>query len=357
MTLTESQSYVLYAVIVIATYLFVGIDDHYKVKLTKTKYFNRLFSVLIFIAMFVLITYRNCGVDTPTYEYSFIHNRSESNYDIVFFGLLRLVRYFTDNVIIWQGIMGGITLLGIWASSERLKEIIDRKTYLLFATIYLYFFAFNYSRMLMSVGVLIFAMSFLTTKNYAKYVMFNVVAGLIHYTSFSVLLVFALYVLGKKHRNVLILIGVVGAVIISIRPDIISFFTISDHYSIYLSNRLSSEIGIGTLVQIFPYFLLLMYAKKDIDNQMATLMYILLIGNVAFGFLGYAIPVASRIARFTFTFPCMFIPSYIIKCRKKSDSGDGIIISSLSVLLSLIVYFGLIQRTFETIGIVPYTGR
>jgi len=124
MTLTESQSYVLYAVIVIATYLFVGIDDHYKVKLTKTKYFNRLFSVLIFIVMFVLITYRNCGVDTPTYEYSFINNRSESNYDIVFFGLLRLVRYFTDNVIIWQGIMGGITLLGIWASSERLKEII-----------------------------------------------------------------------------------------------------------------------------------------------------------------------------------------------------------------------------------------
>ena len=357
MTLTSFQTYMLYAVVVSMNYLLSGIDDHYRIRISKKIRINRMFTLIVFASMFILVTYRNCGVDTPTYEYSFIHNRSDSNYDIVFFSLLRTVRSFTDNIVVWQGVVGGISLLGIWAASDRLKDVIDRKTFILYSTVYLYFFTFNYARMMLSVGLLVFGLSYLVTGDYLKYVVINIIAGLIHYTSFSMLFVFALYYFGRRNRKIAICIGILGASLVRIRPDLVSIFTISDHYSNYVTGTMASAGGVGTLVQIIPYFLMIYLFKKNTDKEIITLMYILLLGNLAFGFLGYSIPVASRIARFTFAFPCMFVPAYIIKCRQETKDRNYPIIKGLSIIWIFLVYFGIIQTTFNTIGIIPYIAR
>lgn len=356
MVLSEFQSYTLFFAILIISYVFPGIDDRLKLKLWNGKYFNRLFTCLLFLFLFLLLTYRNCGVDTPTYEYTFVHDRSNSNYDLVFFRLLHLVRKYTNNILVWQGVMSGVTLIGFFGAAEYLKDITDRKLFYLYMIVYLYFFSFNYSRMMMSVGVLMFAFSLLVTEHYKGYVITNIVAGLIHFTSFSVLLIALLFYLGRNHRRVLIVIGLFGAILIRVRPEIIKYLTFSEHYSGYFSDSLNTSGGIGTIIMVLPYFALLFYCDRNLDNRIVTLMYVLLIGNVALGFLGYAVPVASRIARFTLSFPCIFIPAYL---ANNNSRNLRVTHSSrvLYIVLALLIYFGFIQTTFLNIGIVPFIFR
>ena len=354
MALSDYQSYILFSAVILMSYIFPSFDDRLTIKLWNGKSFNRLFTYLLFLILFLVLTYRNCGVDTPTYDYSFKNNRSDSNYDILFFILLRLVRKYTSNVLVWHGVMSGVILLGFFTTAERLKDIVDRKLFYLYLVIYLYFFSFNYTRMMMSIGVLLFAFSLLVSENYKGYIIANIIAGLIHYSSFSVFLIVLLYYLGRKHRRVLLVLGLFTAILIRVRPDIIRYLTFSEHYNTYFSNSLNTTRGIGTILLVIPYFAILYIYEKYLDKRLVTLMYILLIGNVAFSFLGYAILVASRIARFTFAFPCIFLIPYVIKRLGTSGEYNTTTIKILSVLWAGIIYFAVVQSTFETIGIVPY---
>lgn len=363
MSLNNLQSYFLYLLIVILAYILPGIDERLSIKTLRNKKIKRVGTFVLFVIMVVLLSFRNCGNDTQTYEYSFIKDRADANHDIVFFGLLHFVRQFTDNIIIWQFVIAFVTLSGIFLAAERLNDYVDKKMFFLYSAVYLYFFSFNYSRMLMSTGILVLSLSYLITEDYYKYICLNILAGLVHYSGFSALLLACIYYLGKNHRKLLMIIGVVLAVVIRLRPGLLAFLTFSEHYRAYFENDIRARGGIGTLLQVLPYFFILYFWGKDLNKRIITLMYALLIGNVAYGFLGYAIPVASRIARFSFAFPCIFIPAFVLHAKKEIHKTNHVIVSNmksfriLSLIWVTVVYLLIMQPSFDIIGIIPYMTR
>lgn len=350
------QTWLMYGLILLSSVLLPFLDEKCKISLRiHNRRYKCGYRVLLFFVLMIPLVFRTCGVDTEVYDYMFVHTKaSGGGLDPLFYILQNAVYMVNHDPKTWHGVMAFISLLCIFITSNRLSNIIDQKIFMLYFVTYLYFYAFNYSRMILSVSLLFLAISYMITRNYARFAILGFISVLIHSSSLLVVGIALVFLFWRNHKRIILLIGVSTIIIMITFPSLFVAIIGLSSFGKYISNDNGTGFGIGSLLQVMPFLIILFMLRKRIDDKhIFSLLTLFMLTNIAFGLLGYIVPIASRLARFSLSFPILILPAI---AYKDADNLSGMAAQRKTILivLAVIMFVLFIAPSLETIGIVPY---
>lgn len=313
----------------------------------------------IFMVLFALSALRiGIGNDYWTYRYDFLHiinGDTKVSYEIGFKGLVRALQWLFgyDNYRVVFAFMAFVTcaffVKGLFDNSDWFAV-----SFFLFMANGFYFMSFTNVRYYFAIAVCLYAIKFLFTKNFAKYVFWILLAAFFHKSVLLTIPVFLIAYYLKWNRKTLWLIPISCAVLVlgKVRVRRLVFF----FYPFYegdliLDVESVSYVNIAKCLAILIFALI--YYKKAIQGnpKAETLFNLNLFALIIYSF-GYYIPETSRVCYYMVIGHVFLIPIVLssIESRKQRLFFTG------SILVCYGVYFlAFLARSWDpTIMLLPY---
>ncbi len=331
--------------------------------LTKQK---KVFLLMVFIPLFLIMGYRGVTVGTDTNLYEYLYNVA-CNRDLSYIfiandnsPLYTLYSIFIGKIfgpgnaitVINSFIILLLTAIFIYKNSNHV--VIST---LLFLEFYHYFYAFNISRQYLAILIIANAFVFLNKKNIWKYLFCCLCATLVHATSIVSLIFIPLMYLDSKNYKKIEKIYFISIIIILLlfNPIFNIFTSIFPHYSVYISASATSRGRRWILYLMYLIFSLLFYIlrkrKVFLENEVKEINSLNLINivGILLGFFSLNIDVFSRLCNYFFIFIIIFIPKLFDKFKNIKTRV------LLYVLLIIIMFVPMIILLKDNNGeILPY---
>lgn len=365
MMLSERETMYLYVSIVLLSsiaYLVYDYLDTYssgvRIKVWKRgSAFSPSACIFIIISLLVALIpliNRNCGTDTPNYYRSY-SNPYRQSHDVLFYYIFRILNHFTSDPKTGIGIIGLITIAPLVIVISKKSHLYVRWLVILSYMTTLYFYDYNYTRMMMASTIIIIAYSYLLDHNKKTGLILLGISVLLHQSSIIVFAVYFIALFLIKYRKILVL--TTGALVFMFirNPGYFFEFVTYDRYTSYIEmlNVDNVTLGIGTTIIAIPLLLILIYYNKKIeDRYIYNLFFISIIFNVSVSVLGYYISVASRISKMCFTMNSLYMVPYILKNVELSDNEKKMLYF-FQICYCFLMFF-MLQKSFKYIGIMPY---
>ncbi|MEH2930362.1 EpsG family protein [Candidatus Ventrimonas sp. KK005] len=321
---------------------------HYKTNLSVG-----IFLMFSFLVVFIPLASRNCGTDTAGYYWSYAHNRQVGN-DLLFYYLSLLLHAIIPSPKIGLGIISGISLLIVYYAFIELKKDVNVSLCFIAYFFSLYFYLYNYVRMMLAVSFVIFGYSMLIKGKRTKAVISFTIAAGIHFASIIVLMVYMGIMIIPKHRRILVtLIGGTTLLFLMNPRFFLSLITYERYREqINLEALKDVRIGMGTTIKILPIFVIQMiYLKRFKKEFQYNIMFVSTFVNYAFSILGYFVGVASRLSNMYFVLHLLFLIPWID--QHISSKAEKRWIRGIFCFYLVFLYF-LMSFNFKRMGIVPY---
>ncbi len=310
-----------------------------------------IFIPIAYLILLIPLLKRTCGIDTPVYYFDYSHDRIQS-FDIMFsYLLMYLHRYILDPKV-GLGIVSVITVVLSVSSIIRLRERID-VTLAFFAYVTcIYFFSYNYMRMLFAVSFVFIGYSFCINDKRKLAIIPFAIAPLFHLSAIIVLIIHIALLNLKKHKGIVITLGVIGLLAFMAKP--MYFFSLInvERYSSQIIINQHVSLGIGTIVRMIPIaYFLWEYNKEYRQDYRYMWLVVFTFANVIFSFLGYFVGSASRISNAILVFQIIYAVPLFVKEDENIERRET---TRVMFLIYCIWMYYIISKNFETMAIVPY---
>lgn len=361
--MTISETYRFYFILILVGGILVFISEMNSLNKIKIAITNRklgivypwsiLFKFFALCALGLPLAMRDCGADKETYYYRYLHNGFE-----IMDGLFDLFRNFIHIFISdpkWGiGIIGVICLIIVMIAISSCEEEIE--VYLSwFAFIAaLYFYYYNYVRMMTATTLVIVAFTCMIKGKNKQAIIFLIIASWIHLSAVIVLLVYITMQYFIRYRRFFLGLIIAGICAFVYNPMFFLLLVRVDRYSsqIMLDAVNGARIGIGTFLRALPIVLVqIFYLKKFKQYKVYNKLFILSIINIGISMVGYFVGVASRLANMYFTAHVLFAIPWIIK---HLNSYRQKIYLRIFFIVYMFFYYFLVTQNFKAMMIVPY---
>ncbi len=211
-------------------------------------------------------------------------------------------------------------------------------------------FSLNGIRQGLAIAIILYAFTYLKVNNKKKFLIFTLLAILVHNTA-VIVLPFALYNNDKKKFKAIILIYAITTLIIIFGSSFLYNIPQLARYLEYFRIYSSSELGFGVLFKKAPLIILycFFYKKLKEDNENTSLYFSILIVDLILSYLGYFSYYLNRISLYFSVMQVFAIPNMInIFKDRKQTLVKGIIIC---ILFGVFIYESYFLNINE---IIPY---
>ena len=343
-------------------------------RMMRAQFLDRLFTVGIFVVLFVIMAFRfDIGNDYTQYTQT-AHEAFVDGYVVTEIGFNMLVK-------VLYGLIGGeyyevifavfafFTLLFFFKAFKR-QSVNFAQTFFLFMTLGLYFQTFNTMRYYLALAIALFSMKYVLEKDYIKFVFWIVVAALFHK---SVLLVLPAYWIATfEWKRWHILAGLALCVVCFLGKGLVLKLALvlypSYKNTVYLEGGSSLTSIVRILAVLVLYFWFCFYAGEDLKSKSwyrefrfyGQLNMFAFAASTFFSFL----PVVTRIAYYFGVSQLFLIPlivgnvAGVRTCHETGQQAEMNIEKRVKtiIFISCLVYFilFLLQAHRDGVGLLPY---
>ena len=354
------QTRIFYISIIFVVYLIFATAEKktsiFTIKAINSHTFNLSRDIFWLIGITVLViplVQRNCGADTPVYYFDYEHDRMY-NFDIAFPYLLQFLHLFIPNAKVGLGIVSTLTVCIALISIIHSRDNVDLPLAIFAYCTQLYFYSYNYMRMMFAVSFIIMGYSLIIQGKRILCTIPFLIAPFFHLSSLIVLIIHFSVLFFESHKRIVILMyGIISFLFLSSPGYWLSLISI-ERYSEYINNATYGlkAIGVGTLIKAAPIiYIFSKYYISYYKEHIYTWIVIFTIGNILFSFIGYFVGVASRISNFLLVFHIIYGVPWIIKRENRKNIEQQLRI--FYILYCILLYYNL-SRNFERMMIVPY---
>ncbi len=329
-----------------------------------------LFISLVFISSFRYVGPGIGGADTLWYI-SLFQNNTDVGFNIekiitlkqqepLFYLLIKLVRVFTDNYLIFFIIIYSIITIGYLEFFARnLRKGMVIYPVILFVVNYIY--SFSAIRVSLALPISFLAVGMYDKGSKKNAVILTLIAVLFHYSALVILMFFVFYEVYKSKifRRKWIIVGtlIIASLSISLLINNISFIFEATKYRYYLDNQNNLR---GQLPTIFFAFIVILNHKSlvTVMKEKAIFLY-----TVYFSFL--LVPAVMFLGAYRlhsyFDFPKIIVMSYLIAVLKtkfaSSDRAGRLLIDFIAFTMIVVWTSYLVIRTSNSALLMPYINR
>ena len=359
MILTTVTTHILYIGIITVAFCFVFLSQHVTTSANSISISNNIYNYAelgMLLISFIILVYplaaRTCGADTE--EYYRIYTRDFiGNIDITFNYICKFLHSFIASPKIGLGLISATTLLIAFHSIITLKNTIDVQISFLAYFTTIYFYLYNYMRIMVAVSLILLGYSLLIRNKRIEAIIPLCLAVLFHKSAAVVLLVYMGILCFRKHKILIVSACGLFLVIFIMKPMAFLSLISSERYSSQIDYYAVTRggIGVGTTLRILPFFVLLFIYRYLKDEFVYEASFYFCIANLMFSFLGYYVSTASRISNMYFVFHTIFFLPWILK--RDNNTTRRNIVAVFGVLYLLVSYY-MITRNFSMMKIIPY---
>ena len=356
--MTPIQTHCFYLLIMGVAFSFVCLSDCIRVNTNSSQYLSERRESIVpvvfsFFVLFFPAVLRTCGTDTAQY-YKTYRSDDVEGLDRSFYVLCKFLHGIIPKPQIGLGIITAFTLILIVVSFFRIRQLIDFKYAFLAFLLSMYFYLYNYMRIMLAVSFIMIAYSCIVSDNKKTAFLFFTIAIMFHRSAAIVLLVYIAVLCFSRAQKFVVTCITIGTAAFVANPSFFLGMVTAERYSsqLNMNNISSSAIGLGTTVRMIP-FLIILYAYRQYKSEKvygAALVFTL--ANIAFSLLGYYASSASRISNMYFVFHLVFFLPWLIK-KESFDIRSRKILVLFTVLYSLYNYY-ILTLNFDAMGIIPY---
>ena len=356
--MSVTNTYVFYFLIIIGAFGLVWISETYRekhlvVRFSCFNYYVDFLSIALLIMAYALLLVplatRNCGTDTPQYYKTYVADDT-SGLDFFFYLLCKTMHAVIRDPKTGLGIISAITLLIMFFSIIRIRTIVDVRYSFLFFFTGIYYYLYNYMRIMLALSFVMLGFSFIVEHKPKKAIAFLCAAVLFHRSAVLVTVIYIGTLILRRHVKLIILFGGIAVGMIMLRPMALLGLVSIERYSA-LIDYTHASIGIGTTIRILPFLFLLYYYKRWVKEPVYIAALCFTLANLGFSFLGYYVNSASRVSNMYFIFHALcFLPWLIIK---ESDFRRRACLKLFCVVYCGFTFYQL-SDNFVAMGIIPY---
>ena len=359
--MSVTQTYIMYLAVIFSSTACIWLSEKIPSAETSIKIFNKRYkfstirSFFIVVSLLVLIVplvQRSCGADTPVYYFDYSTDRAHS-FDAVFDYLLVFIHSYISEPKIGLGIISTVTIVITVLALLSLRSSMDITLAFFAYVTCVYFYSYNYMRMMFALSFVFIGYSLCILEKRKMAIIPFVFASLFHLSTIIVLVIHIAIINFRKHRRIVITLGVIGLIVFLMMPyRILSLISIERYSSQIIKTSTSPKVGIGTTVRALPIlYLFYKYHKKFRNDNRYTWLLVFAFANIIFSFLGYYVGVASRISNVLLTFHIIYaVPMFI----KEENNVIRIKNTKLIFIAYCIFMYYVMSRNFVTMQIVPY---
>lgn len=353
------STHVFYILIISLASLFVLLSQHVMTNSNSLLIHENTFDIaeiVMLVVSFVVLIFplvnRTCGADTE--EYYRIYTRDYTDVvDFTFNYICKILHFFIPSPKIGLGIISVITLLIVFWAFLRVKDqiSISYSFFAYFTT--MYFYLYNYMRIMVAVSLIILGYSCIVKDEKYRALLLFGLAIFFHRSACVVLAVYLLIICFGKYKKTALAMSCIAIIVFIMKPYFFLGLISIDHYSsqIDYSTISSTSIGLGTIIRIAPFFVLLFIYRFQKNEKIYDVSLYFCIANLAFSLIGYYVSTASRISNMYFVFHLLFFAPWIIK--QDSDVIRRRLIGILFIVYCVISYY-LLTFNFGAMMIMPY---
>ncbi len=311
---------------------------------------KRIFLILSFLPFSILFSLRHISVGSDFYNYARmfckIANNSLTIRESSWLGFgfkwycLIFNFFFKGNFLVAFAIFNNLTLYFFY------KAIIKNSSnifisFLCFYSFCLHFQIFNQFRQMFAIALTFYNFSNIKNKNFKNYLLINILAGLIHKTSFLMLPFYFVsrIKISKKTLIGYILVGLGCYFGFNIIEKILS----GSYYSIYFGSKYDIETSSSVLnffVRICLLFICILFYKpvkkrySDVDC-----LYNLVITCTIFQVLAMKSYIFARITTYFFVYYLLLLPNILEVIKYKTTKKVFVVLSVLFLTLYQYIYY------------------
>ena len=360
--MSKSQTYIFYIALIFISYILILLSERVQfgniriIKKNNDIKINlsaNIFRALAFMILLIPLVKRKCGADTPVYYFDYTYDRIYS-FDRTFSYILKGLHKFIPDPQIGLGLVSTISLGLVFIAFIMVKDIVDiRLSFFAYFTL-LYFYLYNYMRIMLAVSIIMIGYSLVIQGKRKVAIIPFAFASLIHLSSIIIILIYITVLNFGKYKRVIIASSIIILFVFLMSPASFLSLITTERYreQINYASLGMMSIGFGTLIRALPIlYLLWIYGHKYKGNIIYNYIIIFAIANVVFSFIGYYVGVASRISNMYLVYHLVYGVPFIVK--DETNNRRRQIVSWFFVLYCFVMYY-MISKNFETMNIVPY---
>lgn len=320
---------------------------------------NRKWICIIFTAIplvFISAFRENIGTDYVNYLRIFNNIKGMSGYfDFYGFTEAEPLYYLLNKVIIWlkwdpQWIF---IITSIFYVFIVVYVCYDASPYPLFSVFLLvgttaYFEQFNTMRQHLGCVILLLALLYVFQRNFRKFFLLVLIAGMFHFTCLLFLPVYFLTKIRIKPKRIIIII-IASLLLQNLIVEIVYFFLKNTQYAVYIKNQVESGTGVvGIILQILIFGIMTICYK---DEDKYKILYVLEAICLMLTFMLGTVPLMGR-ARWVFYYPTVIIGLPYAISNIKLSYMRFIVKIFLIILFSFYTYITIVVNLGY--GVYPY---
>lgn len=314
---------------------------------------SMIMTLICFFVLLIPLANRTCGADTDEYYkiYTGVYILAS---DTTFSYLCMILRFISADPKTGLGMIGAITLLLFFFALKNVRDEIDTKfAFFAFATA-LYFYLYNYVRMMLATSIIFVGYSYLVKKQNNKAFIFFLIAPFFHQSALLVLGMYFVIVFFTKYKKLVSFVACITIGIFIYRPELFFGLITDSRYDIYLRSTTfsNSSIGIGTFVLLIPFFVILIIYRRQKKEYVFSAALYLCIASLGFSLLGYFVAPASRLSNMYFIFHLVFFIPWLIK--RETSKGRKTVLILFGFCYCVMKYY-VLTFNFSAMGILPYS--
>ncbi len=333
------------------------IHDMNGIQLKKKVIYSSSFLTLVFklIAYFILViplVYRNCGADTHQYYYVFKHG--DKALELGFIWFLQIIKKVCSDPKVGIGIVGAVSIFIVFYAFHLIKQHVSTTLCMVSYCTCLYFYLYNYVRMMLASSILILAYAYILQDKKRISIVCMALAVCFHKSAIIVLVAYVAFFVFHKYKKMIIIVSLafIGAFVAFPKSFIGSISDERFSNQVDQHQLASASIGLGTIIRALPFIaLILLLYKKYIHKEEYFAFLFATLTNLGSSLAGYFVPVTSRLANMFFVYHVLFYIPWLYRNETRNDNKYTFAI--FGILYCCFNYF-LISQNYEAMGIAEY---
>lgn len=318
-------------------------------------------------ALTVIAAFRSNTVGTDTHTYNFWFTQLDE------YNLLKVVDWSeTSNIEIGIGILAKIgkivfnsnhgawlvlNIVMFWALYQFIKTYSFNYAFsaFLFVCFGLYNQSFNISGQFIAGGLLLVSLVSLKKYNTKQYFFFLMLAIIVHRSAFIGLIIYPMYKMKKSVVKISLLTVFTAFILSRFASQIIPYIVSRTIYSHYLHWEVSSESGVGLIMNILLFACFVCFYKdmQEVDNNAHVWVYAAAL-SVSLNFFISSLGMIARVMVYFKLFYLASIPCLSMAIKNRIKSKLLADFASLGIVILFAVYY-LYSLTHSTcFDTVPY---
>lgn len=247
----------------------------------------------------------------------------------------------------------GLILYLLYRVMVNYKHQLSYPFVLLAYTTMWYFLSFNLLRICIASIIVCYAIKFLLTHRYYKYIICVLLATAIHMSAFLMIFPGLAFIVYKRYPKFVILGFILIFIVISTSISTITRYIGVERYADYLLMDQDSGIGMNIFFTYIPLAYWLAIGRKYISREFWDLSLVFTIFAFIIDFSGYRMAILGRLRAYSVVPFLLYLPTFVnaIYKVKRRDYKIQVIVMFLYFFIK---YYLFLPQLYWSDGLMPY---